>query len=304
MPPKSAATGPTHATGNERALVVDRKNMRVLWLEEKVARHEITDAQAREMLADQEGQGKLWTGPFKDGLGSVQIFYKIARDFASWKGARVAFTKSRAGHDLVIFKGWPAGRKIISGTRYRLDNPKIVDLQIGKPGLEKAAKESKRFGIWLVVAVDVADYLFNDKATLGSLLGSLSVDIPSVMLASAVATAAGTAVAGATTGVFAVVGAFALGPLAVAFVVGVVVGIALFEVDKYFHLSEKLGHAYDQGLAKLRQAWAELGHEAETRYHQLANSHFVHDLSQDAGALAKKLARQADLVRGELVHLW
>lgn len=53
-----------------------------------------------------------------------------------------------------------------------------MELQIGKPGIRAAGKESARFGICLVVAVDVADYLLRGDSTLGQLLGSLTVDIP------------------------------------------------------------------------------------------------------------------------------
>ena len=44
-------------------MVVDEKNMLRIWLEEKVARHELTPTQANTMLSEQETQGKLWTGP-------------------------------------------------------------------------------------------------------------------------------------------------------------------------------------------------------------------------------------------------
>ena len=291
-------------TRHERILVVDEKNMFRIWLEEKVARREMTSAEADKMLQDQEGQGKLWAGPFKDGLGNSRILYKLARDFASWKGARVTFSKSRAGHELVTFKGWPADRKLISGTRYRTDNPKMIELQIGKPGIRAAAKESARFGLYLVVAVDVADYLMRDNSSLGQLLGSLTVDIPSVLIASAIGAAAGSAIAGTGVAGLAVIGGMALGPIAVAFVVGLGVSWLLFKADDSFKITETLSRVYDEGLQKLRAAWDALGQEADLRFRQLANSHLVHDLRQDAEALSKKIGRQADWVRGEMAYLW
>ena len=72
----------------------------------------------------------------------------------------------------------------------------------------------------------------------------------------------------------------------------------------YFHIHEKLSEAYDKGLAKLAEVWDKLGAEAKARFDQLAHSQVVHDMRQDADALAAKLAREADRVRGELVHLW
>lgn len=146
-------------------------------------RREITPAEADKLVHDGGTAFKNWVSPLKDAAGSGKLVYKIARDFASWKGARVSFTTTRAGHVLVTFKGWPRGRKLITGTRYRVDHPKMIELQIGKPGLRAAAKDSARFGLWLVVAADVADYILRDKARLGSLLGSLTVDVPGVVLA-------------------------------------------------------------------------------------------------------------------------
>ena len=300
--PATAAAPP--ATPPQRVMIVDEKNMFRIWLEEKVARHELTPLQADAMLRDQETQGKLWTGPLKDSLGSGKIFYKLARDFASWKGAKVYFSKSKAGNDLVTFKGWPAGRKFVTGTTYRLDNPKIVELQIGKPGIRAAAKESARFGIYLVVAVDVADYILRDNSTLGELLGSLTVDIPSVLLASAVGAAAGSLISGTSVAGLAVIGSLACGPCLVAFAVGVIAGYALYRLDEHFHITDKLSEAYDKGLAKLAVVWKDLGAEADARFHQLAHSQMVNDLQQDASVVAQKLARQADWVRGELCYLW
>jgi hypothetical protein len=274
-----------------------------LWLEEKVAGRQLTPAEADEKLKVYENEGKLWTGPTKDMLGSAKIIYKLARDMKSWKGARVYFTKGKTG-DLVIIRGWPTGRKLLSGTRYKIDNPKIVELQIGRTGIREGARESARFGLCLVVAVDVADYLLNrDQTTLGHLLGSLTVDIPSVVIASAAGAAAGVFVAGTSVAGLAVIGTFACGPLIVAFVVGVVVGYALYKVDEYFHLTEKLSACYDLGLAKLDDVRKELGAEAEKRFKQLENSSIVHDLARDAKDIAAKLGREGDWVRGQLSNL-
>jgi hypothetical protein len=285
-------------------VIVDEKNMLLLWLEEMIAQRKIGVPEANEMVRNQETQGKLWTGPFKDGLGSAQILRKLGQDFASWKGAQVLFIKSRAGNDLVVFKGWPAGRKLITGTRYRLDNPKIMEMQIGKPGIRAAAKESARFGVYLVVAVDIADYLLRDNATLGQLLGSLTIDIPSVLLASACGAVAGAAISGTTVAGLATIGALAVGPLLVAFAVGIAVGYGLYLLDDHFHMTDRLSQAYDNGLVKLSHVWHELGQEAQERYTQLTHSRLVHDLRQDTDILAQKIARQSDRVRGELARLW
>ena len=299
-PPAPAVSPPPSQGG--WAMVVDGKNLLRLWLEEKIARHEMTPAESDKMLDEQEGKGKLWAGPVKDGRGYLDLLQKIGKDFGTWKNAKVTFTKSKAGHDLVIFKGKAALRKFTKGTRYRVDNVKMVEMQIGKPGIKAAARESARFGIYLVVAVDVADYFMRDDATLGQLLGNLTVDISSVMLASAIGAAAGSLVTSSAVGM-AVVGGLACGPFLVAFAVGVLCGIVLYKIDEYFHIHQKLAELYDKGLAKLAEVWEKLGAEAQARFNQLAHSRIVHDMRQDAKMLAAKLARQADVIRGELSYL-
>ena len=286
-----------------RVLIVDKRNMLLLWLEEKVARRELTVAQADARLHDQGSFAKNWVSPFKDAAGSGSLMVKMARDFGSWKGAQVAFSRNAKGHEIVTFKGWPNGRKIVRGTRYRVDNPRMIELQVGRPGLRAGARESARFGIYLVMAVDVLDYLLRDKATLGGLLGSLSYDIPGVLLATAAGTAAASVISGTAVGM-ALVGSFAMGPLAVGFLVGLGVGIALTMLDDEYHITDKLSAAYDRALAKLDQVWDALSDEAEARYRQLADSHLVHDLERHCEWLLNRIARQADHVGGQLTQFW
>lgn len=288
----------------QRVLIVDERNMLFLWLEEKVARREMTEAEADAMVLNTGSFTKNWVSPLKDAAGSASLMVKMARDFGSWKGAKVAFSRNAQGHQLVTFKGWPNGRVLVRGTRYRVDHPKMIELQVGRPGLRASARDSARFGIYLVVAVDVADYLLRDKATLGSLLGALTYDIPGVIFATAVATAAASAVSGTAFGTAILIGSFAMGPLVVGFGVGLVVGIGLTMLDDEYHITAKLAAAYDRALVKLDKVWDDLGDEAEERYRQLSNSHLIHDLQREAEWLRKRIAREADRVSGQLSLPW
>lgn len=175
----------------------------------------------------------------------------------------------------------------------------MIELQVGRPGLRAGARDSARFGIYLVVGVDVLDFLMRNKATLGGLRGSLSYDIPGVLLATVV----GTAVASAVSGSAVMIGAFVMGPLAIGFVVGLVVGVGLTMLDNEYNITEKLSAAYDRALTKLDQVWDALGEEADARYRQLVNSHLVHDLERDCEWLRDRIARQADRVRSQFAQL-
>jgi hypothetical protein len=286
------------ATPTNRIIVVDEKNMVRLWLEEKLAQRELTPAEADKYLEDYEDEGKTWVGPFKDSLGDAGLVQKLVKDMGSWRGARVVFAKGKTG-DLVIIKGLPNERKLITGTRYKVTNPKMIEMQIGKPGIRAAARDSARFGIYLVVAVDVLDYIVRDKATFGQLLGHLSFDIPAVAIAAAVGAEAGALATGLL-----VVGSFACGPFLVALAVGIAVGWGLSELDAKFHISEKLGEEYDKGLSKLRAVWQELErgtehrfHQAEQKFHQIENSRQVQDLSRGATAIAANIGRGIDSIQ-------
>ena len=257
-----------------------------------VKRGEVTAADAEASLRNidpakavdtAEDYTKLLTGPVKDTFGSIGIAKKLIKDFDRWWGVKVYF-KAGAKGDLVIIRGWPMGRQLLSGTRYRVDNPKIMELQIGKPGIQAAAKESARFGVYLVVAVDLIQFM-RDR-DLANLLGSLTVDIPSVLLASAIGAAVGTLAAGTI-----VVGTVALGPALVAFGVGVAVGGALFLLDKHFEISKKVKVAYQRGLDKL-QAWLKtLGSDASRQCNAFVSSGAVRDVEKGFDNYARTLGQ-------------
>lgn len=286
----------------ETTMVFDIPNMCRAWLQEAVSRKGMTQEEADQKIDQWEGQTKLGGGIARDGVVDSVALHRMAKDFGRWYGARVSFTKNSAGHELVIFKGWPARRGLVRGTRYRLDNPLMVKLQVGEHGLEAAAKASFRFNVILVMTVDVGNYILrSDRVTFGQLLGSLSVDIVSIQVAGAVADAALPALVAAG---FTTVGAITVGPVAVAFIVGVGVAAALFAVDEQFGLSARLDQMYDQCLADLGAVWKVLGDQAPARYRQLVNSNLVHDLRQDVRSLARKIGRHPDLVRSQPAILW
>ena len=119
---------------------------------------------------------------------------------------------------------------------------------------------------------------------LAHLLGSLTIDIPAVLLASAIGAAAGTLAAGTV-----VIGTIALGPALLAFGIGTVVGIGLFALDKHFQLTERVTAAYERGIAKLQQWWHSLGASAYQRWHEFISSGVVQDVEKGFEAIGKRL---------------
>ncbi len=277
-------------TPKDDSYVFDLKNGLRVWMSEAVRRGEVlekdAEASIRNIDVDKainkgEDYVKLLVGTVKDSFGSIGIAQKLVKDFGKWWGVRVYF-KAGTNGDLVIIRGWPNGRQLLSGTRYRVDNVKIMELQIGKPGIEAAAKESARFGVYLVIAVDL--FQFTRDRNFAHLLAGLTVDVPSVLFASAIGAAVGTLAAGTI-----MVGAIALGPALVAFGVGVAVGGLLFFLDKHFEITEKVTAAYERALDKLERWWREVGAQAYVRWNLFINSGAVRSIEKGFNDFSQRM---------------
>ncbi|MCC2978001.1 hypothetical protein LK533_15155 [Sphingomonas sp. PL-96] len=159
---------------------------------------------------------------------------------------RVYF-KNYGGKAHIVFKGHPGLRRILTGTRYGVQNAKVVNMGLGLAGVKASARSGGIVSIFLLTAWNIADYVMRDEATLGGLLGAIASDVVKVAIGSAIGVTAGALAMGTA------IGTFALGPLAVAVVVGVGAGLALDWIDNRFQLTEKLQNMLDQGIARLHQ---------------------------------------------------
>lgn len=266
-------------TSRRETFVFDIRNALRIWLSEAVKRGEVSARDANDTIRKIDmhkavdagfDYTKLLTGTVKDAFEMKSIGQKLTKDFGRWYHVPVEF-KAGAKGDLVIFKGWPTGRTTISGTRYAVDNIKMLEMQVGKPGIRAAAKVSARFGVFLVVAVDIVQFARDHD--LAHFMAALTVDIPSVLISAAVGTAMSSLVSGSAL----VVGTVAMGPALVAFGVAAAVGLGLFWLDKHYHLTEKVQELYERRLHSLEQWWKRMGAEAARHWYDFVNSHFIHD---------------------------
>ena len=106
-----------------------------------------------------------------------------------------AYVKYFGGKPHVILKGYPGLRNILNGTKYGLQNAKVVQMGLGKYGAVQAAKSGGILTIIFVSAYRVIDYFLTDSATLNQLIGTLATDVVKVGLATGASIAAATFVA-------------------------------------------------------------------------------------------------------------
>ena len=149
-----------------------------------------------------------------------------------------AYIKYYKGRPYVIFKGSPALRRIFTGTRYGLQNAKVVQMGIGRSGAISAARSGGVLTIVLVSAFRIADYILTDQMTLNQLVGTLATDIVKI----GIATGASIIAAAGAAAVFTV----AIGPTIAAIGVGLLVSYGLAKLDNHYEITTKVIAALDE----------------------------------------------------------
>ncbi|HWV16765.1 MAG TPA: hypothetical protein VN030_15150 [Cellvibrio sp.] len=152
-------------------------------------------------------------------------------------GAKV-YIKSYGGKPHIILKGQPGLRKILTGTKYGIANPKVVTMGLGQVGAAGAAKQGGIISVILLSIYRVADYFLTDHATLSQLVGTLATDVVKVGIVTGASIVAATAVAGLTT--------LAIGPILAVVVVGVGISMLLEYADNSLGITNRVIAGLDE----------------------------------------------------------
>ena len=167
---------------------------------------------------------------------SVAFVRQTLKDFGS-----KFYIKSTKGTQYIVFKGLAGLRKHFTGIRYKITNPKVASLTVGKGTLKGVLKSSAKgatIAFVIVGAVDILQWLVDDEATFADLVAQLGIDFTKVAISTAAAIGAGaviTAIAvgfGLTAPVWIVVGG--------AIVVGIGVGLLLDYVDTKYQITDSV----------------------------------------------------------------
>lgn len=151
-------------------------------------------------------------------------------------GAR-AYIKSYGGKPHIILKGHAGLRKVLTGTKYGIRNPKVISMGLGKAGAVAAAKQGGILTVVLLSAYRVADYFLTDQATLSQLVGTLATDVVKVGIATGASILVATAVGAAT---------FAIGPIIAVVSIGVGMTFLLEHVDNRLGITKRVIAGLDE----------------------------------------------------------
>lgn len=144
-----------------------------------------------------------------------------------------AYVKTYNGKPHIILKGHPGLRKVLTGTKYGIKNPKVITMGLGKASAIHAAKSGGILSVVLLSVYRVADYFLTDEATLSQLIGSLAADIVKVGITAGASIAAASAIVGLGVTI-------AVGPIIAVVAVGVVMNMALGEIDEYYGITDRV----------------------------------------------------------------
>lgn len=150
------------------------------------------------------------------------------------------------GQVYVKITGYASLRRILQGTRYKINSPQILELGIGKAGINGGILEGAKFCIWFSLAYRTVQLIFKSDHDVAAFIGNITMDIAKIIVTifvTKILVAIGTAIAAA--------GSIAV-PIAVSIIlliaVGFVIAKGLDYLDRKYHLSDKLISAIREGM--------------------------------------------------------
>ena len=134
-------------------------------------------------------QATTYAGNIRDAAGGAANIVKLIsyRDAGkivfTLKGLGVkAVQYSYGGKMYVKITGYPSLRRILNGTRYRVNHPKLLELGIGKAGVQAGIISGARFCIWFSACWRLVELIFRSDHDVAAFLGNITMDVAKVIV--------------------------------------------------------------------------------------------------------------------------
>lgn len=170
------------------------------------------------------------------GLGSVQYYIKTTNS-----------------ETYFVFKNYPGYRKFLTGTIYKENHFKMIELGLGQEGAKHIALKALKLNIIFSCAQTALSTIMSDERSAGLFFGAMSTTV--------IKTGLTVLITSKLMGVLAVGGATVVGsaatvgaaPVIIAFVIGATVSISLEIIDEKFGVTEALASRIDAALEYAKQ---------------------------------------------------
>lgn len=218
-----------------------------IWVNTK-KRSDLSEQEIEEQFQEVAGYSLELIRDYGANVSAGTVLGKLAADMGRtghiFQTYRVV---QKSGTKFVIFRGKPGLRRHLTAPRYKLKNPKVVSMGVGKAALGTMARGSILFTIIASPLTRGLEWLFTDKQmALESVLAGVSTDIMKAVVATGAGYFAGLLVAVSSGSMM-----VAVAPLTVSIAAAIFVGYGLNQLDKQFGITEQLSDA----LAEHKLQW-------------------------------------------------
>ena len=188
------------------------------------------------MSSDKEGVKETWAkirgkalfgSTWAASADDVRTASKLIGDLGGWTVK--AYVRNYRGKSHIVLKGYPGLRKILTGTKYGVLNPKVLTMGLGRAGAVHAARAGGILSVVLITGYRVIDCFLTDRQTLTHLVGHLATDIVKIGIATGVSIATGIA---ASTYIV-----FAAGPIIAVVFFGALASLGLTAIDDKYEIT-------------------------------------------------------------------
>ncbi|NHB62671.1 hypothetical protein C5472_16565 [Photorhabdus sp. RW14-46] len=175
------------------------------------------------------------TDPISPYAGNIHDSLDLFNVIGEFKKLGIKATEymGKDGNRYIKISGYAGVRKIITASRYKAANMKMISMGIGQQGLNSGIVKGMKFSIFFSAAYRTVELIFKDEYTLADFLGNIAVDLAKAVVAAFVSWAIGSVMMATS-----IAGASIIFVAGVVFIVGFVMTYALDAIDKRFKISE------------------------------------------------------------------
>ncbi|WP_075489409.1 hypothetical protein [Photorhabdus namnaonensis] len=175
------------------------------------------------------------TDPISPYAGNIHDSFDLFNVIGEFKTLGIKATEyvGKDGNRYIKISGYAGVRKIITASRYKASNMKVISMGIGQQGLNSGIVKGMKFSIFFSAAYRTVELMFKDEYSLADFLGNIAVDLAKTVVAAFVSWTIGSLIA-----LTFAAGASVIFVAAVVFIVGFGMTYLLDIVDKKFNISE------------------------------------------------------------------
>lgn len=228
----------------------------------------LTPDEAQDVIDDLLGSQPVsfsttYAGNIKETVSATKSLSKL---FSYQQAGKIVFTLkglgikatqyAYQGKMYVKISGYPSLRRILNGTRYRIDHPKVLEVGIGRAGFRNGIMSGARFCIWFSACWRLVELIFKSDHDVAAFLGNVTMDVAKVIVGVFVSRLAGIFSSLTISPFIASAAVPVWGQIVGVVVLGFFIAWTLNGLDKHYDLSDKLIDFIRKGL-KERQKIAE-----------------------------------------------